>query len=146
MTAEQDELHDLANEASEKLTTAWADLPLPSSLRKSAPGETDSPTAEIAELQEQLTAKSIELPEMLAKNGELASELRRLEVQSAAGGTVSDNGRLVAGSCARPSKRAEVARPCKDSFTTPSTAALPALLAERKDYMNRCETSTLENQ
>lgn len=39
-----------------------------------------------------------------------------------------------------------MARLCEDSSTKPSTVAFLALLAEREEYKNRCETLTLENQ
>lgn len=52
----------------------------------------------------------------------------------------------VTGSCERPYKQAWVARQCKESSTSCSTAALSALLAEREDYPNRCEALEIENQ
>lgn len=53
---------------------------------------------EIAELEEQLTAKSAKLSQSSAKHGVLADNLSRVILQYVAGATVSDNSKLVGGS------------------------------------------------
>lgn len=90
------------NEASKKNKTAKADVALQSSLRETTLQEKNAHTTEIAELQEQLTAKSTKLYELCAKNGKLADELSRIKTQNAAGGTGSDNLKSVAGIFERP--------------------------------------------
>lgn len=84
--------------------------------------------------------------ELCAKNGDLADKVSQLKMPNAAGGIVLDHRKSVAGSCERPLKRAKVARSCKNSFTTPFTVALLALLAERETHKNCCEALILKNQ
>lgn len=100
----------------------------------------------MVELQEQLTAEGANFLEFCTKNIKLADELSRVKTQNATGGTALDGLKLVVEFCERPSKRAKMAHPCKDTSTKPSTAALLALLAERKDFNNRCKTLISENQ
>lgn len=91
-------------------------------------------------------ARIAKLLELFVKNGKVADALSRVKLQTAAGDTVSDDLKSIAGSCGRPSKRAKLARPYKNLSTTSSMAALSALLAERQDYKIRCERLTIGNQ
>lgn len=145
IAAARDGWYDLANEASKKLKTAEADVALQLSLQEATPEEMDARTKEVAELQEQSTAKGAELSGLLSQNGEFVDKLRQIKAQNAARGTVSDDLKLLAGDCERPSRRAEVVHPCDDLSTTPSMAAFSALLAEQEDYKNCCESLVLEN-
>lgn len=81
---------------------------------------------------------------MFAKNGELVDELCRIKTQGADGDSVLDDLKLAAGSRDRPSKRAEMARPCKVLSATTSTAEFSVLLAKQVDFKNRRETLTVE--
>lgn len=96
--------------------------------------------------QEQLAAKGAELLQRSAKHVVLTVESSRLKLQSAAGFTVSEDLKLVAGARERPEKRAKETRRCKEAFAKPSTAAFLALLAERDGFETCCKELTLENQ
>lgn len=104
----------------------------------------DARSAEMTELQELLTAKDAESSELRTKNSKLVDELSWVKTQNATGGTISDDLMSVADSCDRPLKRAKVARLGKDTSTTPSMTAFPAMPAEWEDHKSRCETLTLE--
>lgn len=142
--AERNECYDLAKKATENFKTAETDLALKPSLRKAAL-EIDAHTAGIPELQVQLMAKSAKLLELCAENGKLGDKLSHAKAQNTGGGTVSDDLESVAGSCERPLRREKAARLCENPSTTPSTAVFSALLGEKEDYKNRCETSLVEN-
>lgn len=144
-TTEQNEWCDLEKEASEKLKIAEDDAALQLSLREAAVERMDAHTAEIAKLQEELTAKSAELSEWCAKNGKLADGQSRLKAHDTTEGTVPYNLKSVTDNCERPSNRAKVSPPCEDSSTMPSMASFSALLAEQKDCKNFYESLTLEN-
>lgn len=62
-----------------------------------------------------------------------------------AGGTVSAHLEADVGKCERLSLHAKVAHPRDDLPTSPNKSAPTALLSERKDYKNGCETATLDN-
>lgn len=99
ITAKQNEWYDLANEASEKLKTAEANVALHPSLQEATLKEIGAHTAEVAELQEQLTARSAKLSELLAKVGMLADELGQVKTQNMAVGTASNDLKSVARNC-----------------------------------------------
>lgn len=115
------------------------------SLREATLKEMDACTSETAEIPEQLTPKGAELSQLTEKHRELSEKLNRMKTQNAADPTVVNDQKSVAGGCERPNKRAVMARQCKESSTTPSTAAFSALLADREDYKNCCEALTIEN-
>lgn len=121
-------------------------MALQSLLWEPALEEMNAYTAEIAGLQEQLTAKGAKLLELFSVNRELAYVLSQAKARNAAGTTVSVHLNSVAGSCERPSKHAKMAQPCEDSFITPSTAPFSAPLVDREGYRNRCETLPIANQ
>lgn len=94
----------------------------------------DTQTTEVTFLQEQLAERSAELSQLSAKHVKLVEEFGRVELQSAAGPTASDDLKTVAGTCERPAKCAKMTRQCKVSSTASSTAVFLALLAERDDF------------
>lgn len=106
----------------------------------------DTQTAEIAKVKEHVAARGAELSHLSAKKSGLTDELIRVKSQSAAGAPALDNPKLAASNSERPSKRAWMARQCKESSTTLSTATFFALLAEREDYKYSCESLTIENR
>lgn len=66
MTAERNELFDWTTDTFEKLKAAKANLALQSALWEAAREELSTHTAEIVELQEQLTARGSELSQLSA--------------------------------------------------------------------------------
>lgn len=55
-----------------------------------------------------MAAKSVDVLQLSAKNVELADELSHVKLQSAAGATVSNDLKSVAGACERHAKRAKL--------------------------------------
>lgn len=90
--------------------------------------EKDIHNAGVAESQEQLNAKCVDLSRLSAKHSELTDELIHVKLQTAAGAIVLDDQKLVASSFERLSKRARVARQCGEASTTSWSAAFSALL------------------
>lgn len=88
MTAERSAWYDQVAEALEKLKAVLADVALQPTLRESDREDIDTHTAEIAEVHEQLVAKSAGLFLLSAKHSKQTNELSRAKLQNAAGSTV----------------------------------------------------------
>lgn len=132
MTAERNERFNLATKTTEELKAVEADIALPTMLRKATQGTMDTHTAEIAELQEQLTANGAELSKSSVKHSELIDELTRVKSQSATGGIVLKDRKSAAGNFEPSMKRSRMARQPKESSATPSTGnSLPYWLSTR---------------
>lgn len=106
----------------------------------------DSHTAEIAEIQERLTAKGADLSQLASKHRKQAVELIRVKLLNTAGATVLDDLELVAENCERSNKRPMVTHKCRKSYTTSHTAGLSAPLVVGENYKNRSEALTVEVQ
>lgn len=102
-------------------------------------------TVKVTELQVQLGAKSAELLQLSAKHGKLNNESSHVNLQRAADATVPDSLILVTGADERPAKRLKMTQLSKSSSITPSIKAFLALLTERNDFKNHCETVALES-
>lgn len=85
------------------------------------------------------------LSQLLVKHSQPTDELRRVNLQNVAELTVLAALKTVAGSKKRRSKRAQVARQCKELSATPFFAAFSTLLTGREDYKNFCEALRIEN-
>lgn len=103
-------------------------------------------TTETYESHEQLAANDVKLSVLCTMNDRLTDELSHVGAQNVTGSTGSDDLKAFADNCERLSKRGKVARSCANISCTPSTAAFLAMLAEQKDYQNRFEALSLENQ
>lgn len=106
----------------------------------------DAQFVEMAKLPELLAAKNSIIMQLLAKHGELTNKVNLVKTQHASGATVSDDLSPVARAYTRHSQHASMARLCKESLTTPPTASLLSLLAEKDNRENYCEALTLESQ
>lgn len=87
----------------------------------------------------QLADKNAELSWLQAKPMKLTDKVRRVNWQNAAGASVSDDIKSIAGACKHPSKRAKMTHQSKDFSTALSTAASFALLPERDDFESCCK-------
>lgn len=110
MTAKKDDLFDPAMERTEKLKAAEVDTALRLMLWEAARDRRILKQWRIAELQEQLSAKSDDLSNLSAKHSELTNELNCAKLRSASAVTILDDRNLVAGSCERLTKQARAAR------------------------------------
>lgn len=106
MPAERNEGYDLVTEAIEKLEAAEPDVALHSTLWEAALEEMGTHRAEVAELQEQLTANSAKLSQMSTKHSKLTDNLRCAGLYNATRAIVLSNLKLIPGSFERPNKRA----------------------------------------
>lgn len=145
MTAEENGLYSQAKEELETLKAAEAAVALRLTFSEAAREDLDTHTAKIAKLQKQLSAKSAELLQRSAKHIEPTDKSSRVKSQIAAGASVLNNLKSVAGNCERLNKRPRVTRQCAGLSTTLHTAAFSALLDEREDYKNCCETLGTES-
>lgn len=68
-----------------------------------------------------------------------------MKLRNAAGATVSNELKSVAGACERPTKRARLMCQRKESSTTPSSTAFLAPMAERVDFESCFEPLDLGN-
>lgn len=117
-----------------------------SALWESALEELVTHATKMMAFQNLLVAKSTELSQSSALNVEMSNEPNRGKLQIAAGDTLSDDLRSVAGACKRPAKRAKMTRQCKCLSSIPSTLVFSTRLEEKDDLKNCCEALTLENQ
>lgn len=90
---------------------------------KVVPKEPVSQATEITVSQKKLATKGTELSQLSAKHVNLTVEVRRVELQSAAGDIVSNDSNSVAKACERLLKRASMTRRYKAFFATPSKTA-----------------------
>lgn len=88
------------------LEAADADAGLQLTFWEAARKDMDTQTAEIAESQEHLAARSAELPQLSAKHSELTEELSRVKSICAAESAVVDDLNSVVGDCELSIRRA----------------------------------------
>lgn len=81
ITVEPNDWYSLATEVPDKLKTADADAAILPSLREATLGDTDAHMVELAELQENQTAKDVKLLESDTKNRRLADKWIRIRSQ-----------------------------------------------------------------
>lgn len=96
--------------------------------------------------QKQLSRKRAEQWQSSASHVGPTDKLSSAKLQCAACAILSDDLMWVAGVCKCPEKHAKMTLQCKDTSTTPSSAAFLALMPDQRDCKNCCEAFGLEIQ
>lgn len=133
MAAGRDESFDLTTERTEKVKAAEGNIALQLTLWEAVHNNTVTYMVEIVELHEHLRAKRAELSQLSGSNSDPIDVLFRVKSQRAAGSTVFNGQKWVAGNCVRHIKRVEVAHQSREPSATPSMVTFSSLLAEGEE-------------
>lgn len=104
ITAELRDWRKLATETAENLKDAKGSIVLQLDIWEAAQKDTEAPTMELSEYQEQLAAANAKTSQLLARLCKLNDELIRVKLQNATGTTMSDNLKSITRACESPAK------------------------------------------